>query len=104
MAAAANAEDDPKSVEHTNRPDDWPEWNISIQKELDLHKELGTWTLVEPPEDANIVGSCLILRYKHDANGTIASRKTRFVAQGFLQAMGIDYNKTFVPTAKLSAI
>ena len=104
MAVAANAEDDPKSVEHAKRLDDWPEWNISIQKELDLHKEFSAWTLVEPPEDANIVRSRLILRYKRDANRMITSHKTRFVAQGFSQAMGIDYNETFAPTAKLLAI
>ena len=61
--------------------------------------------LVEPPKDANIVGSCLILLcYKHNTTGTIASHKTRFITQGFSQVVGIDYNKTFTPTAKLSEI
>ena len=74
------------------------------RKNLTYTKKLGTWTLVEPPKDANIVRNHLILCYKCDATVAIASHKTRFITQGFLQAMGIDYNKTFVPTAKLSAI
>jgi len=41
-----------------------------------------------------------VLHYKHNAAGNIASRKARLVAQ----AKGINYNETFSPTAKLSAI
>jgi len=104
MAAAESASDNPKSVEHAKRLKDWPEWDKSIQKELDLHDKVGTWELVEPPPNANIIGSQLVLQYKQDAAGEIASRKTRFIAQGFLQTEGIDYNETFTPTAKLSAI
>jgi len=36
--------------------------------------------------------------------GEIASCKVRLVAQGFLQQEGVDYNETFSPMAKLSAI
>jgi Reverse transcriptase (RNA-dependent DNA polymerase) len=59
---------------------------------------------VEPPSDANIIGSYLVLCYKRDATGAISSCKSCFIAQGFSQAEGIDYNKTFAPTAKLSAV
>ena len=45
-----------------------------------------------------------MFHYKHDASGNIVACKTRLVAQGFSQAEGIDYNETFSPTAKLSAI
>ena len=57
MAAAKSALDDPKSVKHVKRLEDWPQWDKSIWKELDLHDKVGTWELVEPPPDANIIGS-----------------------------------------------
>ena len=95
---------DPPTVEKARALDDWPEWDASIRKELTQHGKMGTWTLVEPPDNANIVGSRLVLHYKRDETGGIASRKSRLVAQGFSQAEGIDYAETFVPTAKLSAI
>jgi len=60
--------------------------------------------MVEPPEGANIVGSRITFHYKTDAEGNIASQKARLVAQGFTQKEGIDYNETFAPTAKLTAI
>jgi hypothetical protein len=71
---------------------------------MEQHANLRTWDLVEPPDGVNIVGSKLVFHYKHDANGEVVNRKTRLVAQGFSQAEGIDYNETFSPTAKLSAI
>ena len=72
--------------------------------ELDQHANLQTWDLVEPLNNVNIVGSRLVFHYKHDASGNIVAHKTRLVVQGFSQAEGIDYNETFSPTAKLSAI
>ena len=36
--------------------------------------------------------------------GKITSCKVRLVAQGFSQQEGVNYNETFTPTAKLSAI
>ena len=105
--AAIGAEErgsDPETIEKARKLDDWPEWDVSIRKELDQHERMGTWILVEPPPNANIVGSRMVLHYKRNATGHVASRKLRFVVQGFSQAEGIDYNETFAPTAKLSAI
>ena len=52
----------------------------------------------------NIIGSRIVLRYKLDKDGSIDTRKSRLVAQGFTQREGINYNDTFSPTAKLTAI
>ena len=67
---------DPESVEQARKLDDWPAWDASIKKELDQHKKMGTWILVEPPPDINIVGSCLVLHYKCDVTGVIMSCKS----------------------------
>jgi len=63
-----------------------------------------TWELVEPPDGVNVVGSHFILHYKHDADGCIASQKAQLVTQGFTQVEGINYQETFSPMVKLSAI
>ena len=67
---------DPESVEQARKLDNWPAWDASIKKELDQHKKMGTWILVKPPPDINIVGSRLVLCCKHDATGAITSRKS----------------------------
>ena len=93
---------EPETEGHSH--EDWPEWDLAIQHKLAQHEQVGTWRLVKPHEDANIVGSCFIFHYKHDSNGNITSGKARLIAQGFMQEEGIDYWETFSPTAKLSAI
>ena len=105
MATAAQAmAGDPANIAKAKHLEDWPEWDKSIQCELDQHEKMRTWELVEPPEGVNIVGSHFVFHYKHDADGHIASRKAQLVAQGFTQVEGIDYQETFSPTVKLSAI
>ena len=45
-----------------------------------------------------------MLHYKLNKDGSISTCKSRLVAQGFTQQEGINYNDTFSPTAKLTAI
>src|SRR5882724_9315602 len=65
---------------------------------------MGAWEFVDLPKGANVVGSHFVFHYKLNAAGKIASHKVRLVAQGFSQQEGVDYNETFSPMAKLSAI
>ena len=60
--------------------------------------------MITPPPNVNIIGSQIILCYKLDKDGSINTHKSRLVAQGFTQRGGINYNDTFSPTAKLTAI
>ena len=60
--------------------------------------------LVTAPPNINIVGSQIILCYKLDKDGRISSCKSRLVVQGFTQQQGVNFNDTFSPTAKLTAV
>ena len=104
MTSIANQIIDPPTVEAAKKFKDWPEWQISIEDELNIHKRLGTGELVTPLPNANIVGSCIVLHYKLGKYGSVNSQKSRLVAQGFTQHEGINFNDTFSPTAKLTAI
>ena len=68
-----------------------------------LHKA-GTWELVEPPPGANIVRSKWVFKAKKDADGNIAHKKARLIAQGFSQIPSIDYFDTYAPVAHLTSI
>ena len=94
----------PPSIEAARKQKDWLEWEASSKAELEIHKRLGTGVLITPPPNVNILGSWIVLRYKLDKDGVISTRKSRLVAQGFTQQEGIDYNDTFSPIAKLTAI
>ena len=45
-----------------------------------------------------------IFKTKHSADGSIEKYKARFVARGFSQKEGIDYEETFAPVARYTSI
>jgi hypothetical protein len=53
------------------------------------------WEVVPRPKNKDLVSSKWIYKIKHAAYGIIEKHKIRFVACGFSQKEGIDYEETF---------
>jgi hypothetical protein len=79
-------------------------WRAAIKKELDGLETMGTWEVVDRPKDTNVVGSKMILKVKTDANMIPIKYKARFVAQGFSQQEGVDFEEIFAPVAPIDTI
>jgi hypothetical protein len=62
------------------------------------------WEVVPRPEGKSVVGSRWIYKIKHAANGSIEKFKARFMAKGFSQKEGVDYDETFAPIARYTSI
>jgi hypothetical protein len=45
-----------------------------------------------------------LYKVKHAANGNVEKYKAQFVAKGFSQKEGVDYEETFVPIAMFTSI
>ena len=56
------------------------------------------------PQGKKVVGSRWIYTMKHAADGSVEKYKACFVAKGFSQKAGIDYEETFAPVARYSSI
>ena len=62
------------------------------------------WDVVPIPIGKSTVTSKWIYKSKHVANGNIEKHKARFVARGFSQKEGIDYEENFAPLSRYTSI
>ena len=62
------------------------------------------WEVVSSPEGKSVVTSRWIYKVKYATDGSIEKQKFRFVAWGFLEIEGIDYEETFAPVARYASI
>ena len=62
------------------------------------------WEVVHRPEGKSMVTSRWLYKLKHVADGSIEKYKARFMARGFSQVEGVDYDETFAPVARYTSI
>ena len=62
------------------------------------------WDVLPIPEGKSVVTSKWIYKIKHAVDGSIEKSKAIFVARGFTQKEGIDYEETFSPVARYTSI
>jgi hypothetical protein len=75
------------------------EWQDAMTKEYQSILKNDVWDVVPRPEEKYVVTSKWIYKIKHVVNGSIEKYKVRFVARGFSQVEGVDYDETFAPLA-----
>ena len=69
-------------------------------EEYDSIKWNEVWEVVSRPEGKSVVTFRWIYKVKYATDGSIEKHKARFVARGFSQVEGIDYDKMFAPVAR----
>ena len=62
------------------------------------------WEVVPRPTDKSVVGSRWIFKDKREIYKSIEKYKAIFVAKGFSQVEGIDYEETFSHVVRYSSI
>jgi hypothetical protein len=68
-----------------------------MEKEYQSILKNDVWDIVSRLEGKSVVTSKWIHKIKHGAYGSVKKYKARFVARGFSQVEGIDYEETFSP-------
>jgi hypothetical protein len=101
---ASKIMEEPHSYEEAMQSEEKEKWIEAMEKEYESLMKNNTWTLVSLPPGAKPIGSKWIYKKKLNSDGTIERYKARFVAQGFSQQEGIDYNETFAPVVRYKTL
>ena len=80
------------------------EWKDAMNEEYQSIMKNGVWEIIPRLEDKYVVTSKWLYKIEHAADGSIDKYKARFVARGFSQQKGIDYEETFSPTTRYITI
>lgn len=79
-----------------------PRWKQAMTEEINSLKENDTFELTTLPTGRNTIGGKWVYALKENEQGRIF--KARFVAKGYNQTQGIDYQETFAPTANMTSV
>ena len=75
-------------------------WRDAMMEEYNSIMKNGVWEVVLRPEGKSVVTSKWLYKIKHVADGSIEKYKAHFVARGFSQVEGVDYDETFAPMTR----
>jgi hypothetical protein len=74
------------------------EWADAMTEEYQSIIKNDVWEIVPRPNSKDVVSSRWLFKIKHVVDGSIEKYKARFVACGFSQKEGIDYEETLIKT------
>ena len=81
-----------------------PVWVEAMVEEYDSIVRNSVWDVVTRPENKLAVSSWWLYKVKKATDGSVENHKVGFVARGFSQVEGIDYDETFSYVARYSSI
>ena len=64
-------------------------------QETKAFAEIETWSLLERPEDKNVITGKWVFKVKQKEEVKIDEYKARYVAKGYVQVEGIDFKDMF---------
>ena len=78
-------------------------WKDAMIEEYQSILKNDVWDIVPRPKGKFVVSSKRLFKVKYVANGSIEKYKTCFVARGFSQKKGMDFEENFAPVAKYTS-
>ena len=81
-------------------------WIAGAKDEIQSLKDLKVFVLVprsDVPRGQRPLKGKLVCKCKRDDSGNVVRYKVRYVAKGYTQRYGVDYEKTTAPTARLES-
>ena len=93
----------PQTYQEAMQSPDSENWKVAMNEEMNSLLANGTFSLSTLPQGRTPVGGRWVYTIKEGADGDI-TYKARFVAKGYSQVKGIDFEETFAPTANIVSV
>jgi hypothetical protein len=94
-------DEEPTTFEETVKKEQWKEAMAEEHQSI-MRNEV--WEIVPRPKEKSVVTSKWVYKIKHVVDGSVDKYKARFVARGFSQKEGEDYDETFAPLERYTSI
>jgi hypothetical protein len=80
------------------------QWKEAMTEEHQSIMKNDVWEIVPRPKEKSVVTSKWVYKIKHATDESVDKYKARFVARGFSQKEGEDYDETFAQVARYTSI
>jgi transposase InsO family protein len=98
---------EPKTVAQAQQTSDWSQWELAMKAELAKMDKYNVWDVINRESVPNIqtVGAKWVYTRKIDGNtGQPSKYKARWVAKGYSQIEGVDFDELFAAVAHKDTI
>jgi hypothetical protein len=95
---------EPKSYKQALQSPQKNQWIKAMDDEIADLIALGALELVKRPKNKPVLTGKWVYKQKLNPDHSIDRYKARYIARGFLQTLGIDFNETFANTARLDIV
>jgi len=94
----------PTTIREVMQSSEKDKWEEAMEQEYQSLLDNNTWEVVDRPDNIPVIKSKWIFQKKLNSDGTIKRYKARFVAKGFSQIHGINYDQVYSPTASMALL
>ena len=94
-------DEEPTTLEEAAQKKQWKEAMIE-QHQFIMKNDV--WEIVFRPKEKSLITSKWFYKIKHEVDESVDKYKERFVARGFSQKEGEDYDETFAHVARYTSI
>ena len=94
----------PNTFKQASDCDESVQWKRAMDDELESLVDNDTFELTDLPEGRKCIGGKWVYAVKQGTDENDVKYKARYVAKGFSQVEGMDYQETFSPTAQMSSL
>jgi len=94
----------PETYEQAISSDQAKQWKAAMDTEMDMLAENDTWEVTPLPDGRTETKGKWVYTIKQGKQDSEVTYKAHYVARGYSQVHGVDYDETFSPTTRFTTI